>query len=192
MQALFAFPAPPSRRPRDSQRSRLYHAERQHSRFAHPRWQGGRRVSTAPDALPTIAECQAYITKITRSAWFRRHFGTYLIAVDNSQGKGGACASRSRIYMSEYYRFPLMLLHELAHCLTWRYADHGREYAQVYLRLVTRWLGREAGRELRALFRKERVRYTPPRKRRELTEEQRQALAARLAQGRAARAARPA
>jgi hypothetical protein len=54
--------------------------------------------------------------------------------------------------VSTYYRNKLVLLHELAHCLRPGGAAHGREYARVYLLLVTRVLGRAAGKALRDAF----------------------------------------
>lgn len=83
------------------------------------------------------------------------------------------------------------LTHELAHHLT-RHADeaHGWEFCATLLWLVRSRYGADVHDQLRAAFREHRVRYTAPRARRQLSDEQRVAASARLAAARAARAER--
>ena len=66
-------------------------------------------------------------------------------------------------------------------------AWHGWEFCQTYLKVVGNVMGPEARDALKASFKEEKVRFTPPRKKRELTEEQKQILRARMAVARAAK-----
>ena len=173
--------------PRDTQRSRVYSAER----MAFPEAFG--RSSGEP-GLQSIPECQAFITRITRQAWYKRRFpdGRWTVTVGHNQGRGGARGGYGSITISGYYRNRVVLLHELAHNAVgpgpWR-AGHGWEFAKAYLDLVRHVMGREDAAKLAAAFKAKRVRTRPKRTRAPLTDEQRAALAARLAGARAARQA---
>jgi hypothetical protein len=101
---------------------------------------------------PDVATCQRFVDGVLARSWARRLWPGKRVTVDDSGGKGGACATSSRIEVSTYYRNHIVLLHELAHCLTPADVGHGRDWARVYLMLVTRVMGADAGRELRAQF----------------------------------------
>lgn len=138
-------------RPRDSQRKKLYRAENEAGCWDVMEW--GKRAE--------LATCQQFIDHVLKRPWLVRQFGKRAVTVTHSQGKSGACATRHTIYVSTYARNRWVLLHELAHCLTTsnKLAAHGREYAAVYVMLVTRVMGSEQGAALRAAFRKHGVRY---------------------------------
>jgi predicted SprT family Zn-dependent metalloprotease len=88
-----------------------------------------------------------------------------------------------------------VMIHELCHlivqhdyrCKGPKPAWHGWEFCQTYLKVVGNVMGPEARDALKASFKEEKVRFTPPRKKRELTEEQKQILRARMAVARAAK-----
>lgn len=78
------------------------------------------------------------------------------------------------------------LLHELAHEILPRGVHHHWPFAYAYLKLVSRYMGADAAKRLKAAFKETGARFKPKRTR-NLTEEQRQALRERLAQARAAK-----
>lgn len=173
-------------RPRDTQRSKLYAAER----VAFPR--------SADEGRLSLEECQAYVDRVVGSASWKGQFeerrspfgvDTYArVTVKDGRGSGAArCISYFEISVPTDMRREWILLHELAHVATQRLYGwnevpwHGWEYATVYLGLVRRWLGADAHDRLRAAFRAGKVRYNAPRQGRPLTPEQREAAIARLA-----------
>jgi hypothetical protein len=87
------------------------------------------------------------------------------------------------------------VLHELAHTITVReygvyVAGHGWQFCAVYLGLVLCILGREKHDVLKAAFKAHRIRFTPPRPKRQLMSEQRTQLTERLAAAREAKTAK--
>ena len=54
----------------------------------------------------------------------------------------------------------IVILHELAHLLTPKYLpDHGRYFANTFLRIVKRWMGEETHKKLKNFFDKTGVKY---------------------------------
>ncbi len=178
-------------RPRDSQRQKLYDAE---------------RAAFGPTkTLSTVAEVQAYADKVTGSKWWasQPRLSTRTITVSDGRGSGNARAVSSyRIQMPTHMRSEWVTLHEIAHCAMGQrhgwdgVAAHGWQFAEFYLALVRRFLGVAAHDQLRDAFKAKRVKYRPPRTSPApaLTDEQRAANIDRLAAARekqaAARAAR--
>lgn len=132
-------------RPRDAQRSRLYRAE-------YPLWDVGQRWQTVP-------EVQAYVDRLDESAWFQRRWGRRRIVVEDGRGRRSAVGYTYEIGVPRLMRRELIVLHEIAHCLTPRtYAPHGPEFAGVVLTLVRHKMGDEAGRQLAESYRAHKVR----------------------------------
>jgi putative metallohydrolase (TIGR04338 family) len=163
----------------DSQRSRVYQAERALDR---PEW--NRR-------LGTVQEIQDYVDRIVRSRWFRGAFPDFPGRIIVKDGRGRRRAGGWRTWDGGCITLPVwsrrasIVLHEVAHVVTprrdaqgRRTAAHGREFAAAFLALVRRWMGAEAAAALRAAFRLHGVRYRP---RRAPDPAQRAALAARMA-----------
>lgn len=160
---------------RDSQRAKLYRAERM----------SGLETWNRPGQL-SRDECEQMLARVTRSATWRKLGGSYR-GVALRKGGRGAVSWGGEISLGTWARTPLILLHELAHELTaYAPASHGPEFAAVYLRLVSRFLGRDAAKQLRLNFRAQRVRTRRKRKRR-LTPEQREVLRDRMLALRATR-----
>jgi putative metallohydrolase (TIGR04338 family) len=172
-------------RPRDSQRAKLYRAENALD------WPGERRWGTVP-------EIQRYVDRLVASVWFKRRWpqvneryfmpwSTMLIerfpAIEVADGRGGhnARAHQHRIQIPTRARQEHVVLHELAHCLTWNDgAAHGWEFAAVLVALVQHQMGKPKADALKASFRAHKVRYTKPRPKRVLSEAEKQALRDRL------------
>jgi putative metallohydrolase (TIGR04338 family) len=174
-------------RPRDSQRSKVYAAER-FWRYSG----GGRHVGARNERLETVPEMQAWVDKITASAWWQQRYPhVSKITVRDGAGQRRALGypGRRMISMPKWSRSRGVILHEVAHVIApTGTAWHGWEYCAELLALVQHFLGKEEADALRAAFDQERVRYRKPRQRRPLTEEQREVLVARLAVAREAKA----
>lgn len=182
-----------SSRPRDSQRSKVYKAER--------------TIKAGKDRLETVAEMEKWITNLCKQKRIRSHFPELRRSFDVEDGRGRRAAGGSTwgITMPRWSRSKLVILHEMAHVVIERrytiraprvngkwviqVAVHGREYCAVYLKLVHLALGKAAMEELKAAFKAQRVRYTPPRPKRPLSPERREQLRTQLAAARAAKKA---
>ncbi len=167
---------------RDSQRAKLYTAERV-LHLPHDR--------RGPDStLREIAQCQAYVDRITQSAWYGRTFPharrNILVAHGGGRSAARACGS-GRIELPGWARQRAVILHELAHCVVERecatVAWHGREFAAIYLKLVQHGMGRAAAAKLKTSYAQYGVKW---RAKRRLSPEAREAATRIL---RAARAA---
>lgn len=167
--------------PRDSQRQKVYNAERvlDHSPST---LEHDRRERLSPTVYRTYASqetCQAFVDRVVRS----RFWGSMLAKTTRSwlngpprkvtvgPGKGHRKATAyglSHIELPIWARKDWVILHELAHCLTdamyARTAPHGREFCSVYLKLVKRFLGDEWAEKLKESFREHRVKWTLPRR----------------------------
>lgn len=165
-----------SRRPRDSQLSKVYKAESAHSYWSD--------VSE----YDSLSEIQRWVDEICKSRWFKNRYPRYAldaksimkygraadgIKVLDGRGRQRACGStRGFIKLPVWTRSDLHILHEIAHVVTRRNgyqgplpAYHGRDFCANYLALVRQFMGKEEADELKACFKKHRVKYTRPAKR---------------------------
>lgn len=181
-------------RARDSQRSKVYAAER--------RIQTGRTYGS-------VADMQARVDRLTDSAWFARRWPrlhrTGILVLDG-RGRRRACATEAyhpsrgdyvpAIKMPLWSRQPAVLMHEIAHhCADETYgirdvAAHGWQFAETMLVLTRHVMGDEVHATLKASYKEHKVRFKKPRKRTPLTPEQRVAAAERLAKAREAKMAK--
>lgn len=146
-------------RPRDSRRQRLYDSQ-EHGDYSATAIRllgpGGDKVPSTGSV--TIEAVQAYVDHVTSAAWFQRRWGRRHITARHKV-YGSATGGGSTITMPPWSRNEMIILHEIAHCLTpSRYAPHGPEFAGVFLTLVRHAAGAEVGRRLRERFRENRVR----------------------------------
>lgn len=179
--------------PRDSQRSKVYAAERATFHDYSQPWQQAE--------YPTLAEATALVRRVERSASWAKLCDrggmarTWRPVTVEAGRNGGHAWGTHTISLGRYGRQDWVVLHELAHIATTRrYGDlaaaaHGWQFCDTYLRLVRTWLGKPQRDALRAAFRAHGVRYTAPRAKRQLTPEQKAELTARLARAREAKAA---
>ena len=134
--------------PRDSQRARLYRAEGE----VDP----GRR-------LPTVPLMQAYVEDLVGVDWFEARWGSRAFEVRPGHGHRRATADEHGVLqMPRWARTELVLLHEVAHCLTpGGGPPHGPEYAGILVCLVRRRMGLGTAQTLEDAFVRQRVRWTP-------------------------------
>jgi putative metallohydrolase (TIGR04338 family) len=174
--------------PRDSQKSKLYRAERALAR----------RGST----FQSIDEVRQYVAwvwkfKRIRKLWphaFPPYWNIGDPQVGDGRGRRKAVGGVWGIKIPVWARTERVVLHELAHVIHMRSqgwdrdeAAHGWQYAAVFLKLVHIVMGGEAAAALKAGFKQEGVRFTKPAKRRPVSAERKAQLTAQLAMARAKR-----
>lgn len=134
-------------KPRDNQKSRVYAAGRSAFGAAHD-----------TQSIPND-ELEAWVTTAMNRRPIRSRWGNRRITVTLKRGGRALGHGSSRISLPKWGRNPYVICHELAHCLTpGHYADHGPEFAGVFLFLVKTVVGAEAGAQLKAAYRANRVR----------------------------------
>jgi len=171
---------------RDSQRSKVYAAER----VVHG------------DNFETVEEMQTYVDKVLGRAWFVRRWPKVAangIAVEDGRGRRSAAAKtrwgRLIVTMPKWSRYEEIILHEIAHhCSDAQYgtrevAAHGWEFAGTLVELVRYEMDKDEADKMKASFRERKVRWTEPTKRKPLSEAQRAANIERLSKARANREA---
>jgi len=132
---------------RDTQRQRVYNAERETSMWD-------------KDRIDNIHDVREFVGKITRSAWYRRRFKTYSsILVKDGRRCRRAMGGFGVINLPCWTRTRLVILHELSHAVQPPSAWHGREFCKIYLAFVKKWMGVEAYEELKASFKARGVKY---------------------------------
>lgn len=136
--------------PRDTQRERVYRAERAAGRAVDGQfWQ-----QTIPND-----RLQGYVDDVLSRKAIQSRWGRRYIEVGLKRGGKALAHGSSRITLPLGGRNQWVVLHEVAHCLTPdRYASHGPEFAGVYLFLVRTVIGAEAGKVLLTEQRNHRVR----------------------------------
>jgi hypothetical protein len=156
-----------TKKPRDSQRAKLYRAEREAFQ------------KTTYDTFVgegSLEDVKAYVNNCLTHVYWKKHYKLLYVIVEDGRGspRARAVVLRQALKMPKWSRKPWVILHELAHLVTPRGAAfHGREFAEVYLDLVRHFLGQEAESRLKASFKTHRVKYT---KKRELSPERREQL----------------
>jgi putative metallohydrolase (TIGR04338 family) len=135
---------------RDTQKSKVYAAE---AKF--------RSMNFEPQILvdakfSSIWECQNYVNRILDQKWFRARFGERQIVVDYGRNGGTAYGSR-RITLGVWARQPIIILHEIAHCVAPYQVRHGAEFAGIYLFLIKQVYGADAAKALRDCYKEARV-----------------------------------
>lgn len=162
-------------RPRDSQRSKVYAAERA-------------VFPGVPRVARTLGDVQDFVDRVLARKRVIKRFGQKKARITAAR-RGGASyvfdGSNVMHINPDHAPNTMLMLHELAHVLA-PLARHGHEFADAYLFLVREMMGREAHDKLKAAFKAKRVR-TKAKAKRVLTEEQKQVLRERLAAARAAR-----
>ncbi len=167
---------------RDSQRSKVYKAEKVLLPLAAP--------------LREVKDVECFIKKqMARKAITRRYpSATRATEVKDGRGRRHACAFGGyAISLPIWARNEAIVIHEMAHIVTNRHygerglASHGWQFCAVFLDLVRFIMGNEAHDALKVSFKANKVRFTKPRTRKPLSPERRAALAERLAAARAAR-----
>lgn len=147
--------APAGPRPRDSQRARVYRAERDVPEGRH---------------LPALADVQRYVDRVTASPlWCRLAPGRPRVEVRDGRGRrrAGSYIGRAAITIPRVHRRERHVLHELAHQLAEAGGGpdepaHGWRFAAGLLLLLERFVAPDVAETLRCAYAGEGVRYRPP------------------------------
>ncbi len=172
------------KRPRDSQRHKVYASDRALERHSH--------------RLEDVRAMDRFVRRVWKSrrvqARYPRAFeaGGWLgpPGVRDGRGHRNATGGPSLVTMPRWARSTHILLHELAHTICSRHyprntiAPHGWQFAECYAYLVKLFMGADAHDSLRAAYWHNGVRSRPPRKRAPLSPERRAELTAQLAAAR--------
>jgi len=105
---------------------------------------------------------QAWVDCVVAADWFVSRWGTRTFEVRPGFGHRRATADQHGVLqMPKWARSELVLLHEIAHCLTpATFAPHGPEYAGVLLALARRGIGPATAQALEDSFALQRVSWT--------------------------------
>lgn len=168
--------------PRDSQRQKVYDAERKAFE--------GEQID-----LPEVSDMERFVAHVCGLKRVRQAFPCLMrhVVIGDGRARRRAGGNYYGIFMPRWSRKRWVVLHELSHTIVQRQhgvrgtAGHGWEFASVYLTLVRHVLGVPAHARLKAQFRAHRVRFKAPRKGRPLSPERRAALVEVLARARASR-----
>lgn len=140
-----------STRARDSQRKKVYSADRE-------------IPGTTINQLGTNANTQAWVNEVINSRWFRSR---WRISILVEPGRGASATSwHERITVGPKARNPWVVLHEVAHEIIWQdtkdgasLAAHGPEFAAIHLFLVGQVMGAQCAQQLRDAYAKHKVKY---------------------------------
>jgi hypothetical protein len=131
---------------RDSQRSKLYSAER--------------AAKLGGIVFKTEAEIQEYVDKLTHSVWFQARWSRRRIPVRvKRDGSTWSQGGWSGLHIAPCHMVEWVVLHEVAHVVAEAHHMHDAQYAAIFLALVTHEIGPEAGARLREQFKLKRVKH---------------------------------
>lgn len=142
---------------RDTQRSKVYKAE---DYFCHKN----------PNLYASVAECKAYTTEITGSAYWQSQGGKKRIAIGDGRGRSNACAQSKGIHntidkikLPKWARSRIVIIHEMSHILTdqtdFGTSAHGAVFCKHYLNLCFELLGAVRAMALKQKFDEYKVQY---------------------------------
>jgi hypothetical protein len=146
-------------KPRDGQRQRLYDAQRLAGFYD-------------KGEVMTIKEAQKFVNQVlshqkTKKLHKQYEFwaSVYPSKIIVEAGSGNHATMRNRnwevvrlIRLNKTGRNKFIILHEIAHHITWGRESHGAEFADVLLQFTTRYLGKPDADKLANAFNEKRVR----------------------------------
>jgi putative metallohydrolase (TIGR04338 family) len=152
------------KRPRDSQRKKVYTAER--AAFI---------VLYQPLDDNSIEGVRRYVKQVIESKRWATLALRYdypssnitMVAVKDGRGRRRACGGTWHVSLPVYFRSKPIILHELAHTLTIHQQElpiHGWLFCRAYLDLVSTFIGADAKKKLKASFRDHKVKTNPKRR----------------------------
>lgn len=152
------------KRPRDSQRQKVYDAEQ-------TAYNDTRGELDARYDVGGLDGAQTLINRVFSSGFLRDlyvvPFNEAPLAVRGHGKRERGCyrASKNEIHLPEWTQQNWYVLHECAHALTRHYggAAHDWRFAKCYLDLVRVYMSRAYADRLERAFKLHRVRYKPPR-----------------------------
>lgn len=166
-------------RAKDSQRAKVYSAEQV------IRGRAGNIGGVAANALAQ---------KIAASKYVQNNYGIVKPRIEVSTRRTRTSAAfywEQRIVLAAGWGCTTdVVIHEMAHLYASPAGDPGHDwlFCSIYLDLVRKFMGSQAHADLKASFKAHKVRFTPPKAKRQMTPAQKAAAVDRMAKARAARA----
>lgn len=162
---------------RDNQRQRLYDAHRKHSLWQKTEWvheggdaaSAGMRCRIIEGDEMSLDEIKEWIDGLARKRWWKNRWPHAPRFIQLADGRGTRWARGDyvgwKLNIPKWARQPLVVLHEYAHLLTCSdesyasedWAAHGPEFAARFLYLIRKAISEDAYREMREIFKKDRV-----------------------------------
>lgn len=141
------------KRPRDSQRSKVYAAE--NKAFPHMH-----------DERMTLAGCKSFVSIVVNCQFWKESKGRKIVKIKDGRGTRRAMyyPKTNKINLPKWARNEWVIIHELAHFLCWQKHEdtvpsHGVKFCGIYLKLVEQVLGAEAAVDLAVSFEMRGVKY---------------------------------
>lgn len=180
--------------PRDSQRQKLYDAE------AYTRARYDQSIGSGLDPYERAKLCETFVNNILMRKYVQRKYpkaakqGEVLVEVSVGAYRFARAIGGHTITLpsaGNWAYTKLVMIHELAHIIEHRengakYGWHDWPFAAIFLDLTRNVMGKHVADDLKREFKHHRVRFRPKRKR-QLTPEQRQAARERMVKARAVR-----
>lgn len=158
--------------PRDSQRQKIYDAERIAFAYSTQRPVRG-AFALAVDRDEALVEAQALVDRVFSSKfviekWQPPKLAPRVVSGHGNRNRGCYKSGRNEIHLPDWTLQRWYVLHEIAHALTAgrdRDAEppHGRRFAACYLELVRVYMGRHFAIALEDAFKQKRVVFKPKR-----------------------------
>ena len=146
-------------KPWDGQSQRLYDAQRVAGFY----YRG--EVLTIKEAQKFVNQVLSHQRTKKLHEQYRFQFSTYPSKIIVEAGSGNHATIRTRnwqtvrlIRLNKWGRNKFIVLHEIAHHITWGRESHGAEFADVLLQFTTRYLGKPDADKLANAFNEKRVR----------------------------------
>lgn len=145
---------------RDTQRQKLYNAERKAFGEDFTRILGDGSMAAVEEFVRRVESSETWLLLLAKSN--RKPINGGLQLKDGRRNRS-ASANAGELTLPRWARTAPVILHEMAHSAT-PGAQHNWPFAAAFLALVGRFLGAEVRDKLKAAFKAGKVRYTPPRK----------------------------
>lgn len=166
----------------DTQRKKIYDSED----AAFP----GHKQGPIP-ALRTVADVERFLHSVVKRKRVQNKYPKAVryardgIQVSDGGGTRWARGGGGWVNAPLWARTYTVMLHELAHNLAGTHVEHNWQFAECLLYLVQTVLGPVEAEKLKAQYRAHRVKFRPPRPKRVISPERREALVNQLAAARA-------
>lgn len=145
---------------RDTQRAKLYEAERVAFGEDFTRVIGDGSMEAVEEFVRRVESSQTWINLLANSGRTPIKGG---LRLRDGRRNRSASANAFELTLPRWSRTAPIVLHEMAHAAT-PGGGHNWPFAAAYLILVGRFVSAEARDKLKAQFRKDKVRFAPPRK----------------------------
>ena len=128
---------------------------------SHHAWDDGRHLRR----FSNLTEMHYWVQSLLSSNWWKKEFPHITEIYLFPKERGDACTylyynlARADVHLPRWAYNELIVLHELAHCVSDKRADHGPSWVRNFIHLVGRACGRDERDRLIANLREHHVRF---------------------------------